>query len=404
MQQSITIQETRSKNHVFLERIVRKERRVGRPEHLTTEDVIEAVRAYATTSETELSERLNVSRQTIYRKMKLIPNETIIQIFKELGESDLKPYQMSYEGFLTIPEVEQFKKALERRQVCPRHRNERLRTLWHLCVYLKRHPRTLSIEECADFLPTLWRERVAGLALYHVKKVMRSWFQNIYGINGEVLTSKGIDGSLTYEIGKRSHDRLTQKQRQAFIETLEATVEKDSLFNAWLSLPFFLYYTATRINATLKARIENIEKHEQYWIVTVVDKGRHKNGRKTWRKFIIGELKERLERNLASRGNPESGFLFPFSHKKVLALFRPIYEKAGIPTPKQLCHIWRHTSAQEFLEATDWNYELCAQTLGWEGSGILRQCYGSMSETAKERALKKAMGMRIKETKKKFKF
>jgi integrase len=233
---------------------------------------------------------------------------------------------------------------------------------------------------------------------------MRSWFQNIYGINGEVLTSKGIDGSLTYEIGKRSHDRLTRKQRQAFIETLEATVEKDSLFNAWLSLPFFLYYTATRINATLKARIENIEKHEQYWIVTVVDKGRHKNGRKTWRKFIIGELKERLERNLASRGNPESGFLFPFHHKKVLALFRPIYEKAGIPTPKQLCHIWRHTSAQEFLEATDWNYELCAQTLGWEGSGILRQCYGSMSETAKERALKKAMGMRIIETKKKFRF
>jgi integrase len=399
-----TIQILKPQNMISLERSVRKERRVGRPQHLSAEDVTEAIKLYATTSETELSRRLNVSRQTIYRKMKLIPNETIVQIFRELGETDLNPYQMSYEGFLTIPEVEQFKKALDRRQISHRCKSERLRTFWHLCAYLKRHPRTLSVEECADFLTTLRVKPVPFLMLYNVKRSMRSWFQNVLGINGEVLTSKGIDGSLTYEIGKRSHDRLTRQQRRAFARTLKALVEKDSLFNAWLSLPAFLYYTATRINATLKARIENIEKHRDHWIITLVDKGRHKNGRKTWRKFIIGELKEKLEKNLASRGNPKSGYLFPFSHKEARVLFKNVYEKAGIPTPKQPCHIWRHTSAQDFLEATAWNYELCAQTLGWESSLILRQCYGSMSEIAKERALRKAMGMPIEETRREFKF
>lgn len=404
MQQLRTIQETKPKNQISSERPIGKERKLGRPEHLTTEDVVCAIRLYATTSETELSRRLNVSRQTIYRKMKLIPNETIVQILRELGESDLKPYQMSYEGFLTIPEVEQFKKTLERRQVSNRYKLERLRTLWHLCTYLKRHPRTLSVEECADLLTMLKIKQIPCLTLYDAKRVMRSWFQNILGINGETLTSKGIDGSLTYEIGKRSHDRLTQKQRKAFMKKLKASVEKGSLFNAWLSLPYFLYYTATRISATLKARIENIEKHREYWIITVIDKGRHKNGRKTWRKIIIGELKEKLGRNLASRGNPESGYLFPFSHNEARLLFRRTYEKAKIPMPKQPCHIWRHTSAQDFLEATAWNYELCAQTLGWECSMILKQCYGSISETAKERALKKAMGLRVQETRKEFKF
>lgn len=133
-------------------------------------------------------------------------------------------------------------------------------------------------------------------------------------------------------------------------------------FDVWISLPYFLYYTATRIDASLKARIEDIGKHQDYWIISVVDKGRHKNGRKTWRKLIIGELKEKLERNLARRGNIKTGFLFPLEHKQVLKVFKTAYEKINIPIPKQPCHICRHTSAQDFLDATDWNYELCAQT------------------------------------------
>jgi len=399
-----TIQILKPQTQIPLEKFVKKEKRMGRPQTLSSEDLIYAIKLYATTSQTELSEKLNLSRQTIYRKMRAIPKETIVQIFKELGESDLKPYQMSYEGFLTIPEIEQFRKAFDRRQVCKHYKNERLRTLWYLCVYLKRHPRDLSIEECADFLTVLKEKKINNLNLYDVKQVMRSWFQNIYGINGEVLTSKGIDGSVPYQLGKRSHDRLTSKERDNFIKALKEIIDNDALFDAWISLPYFLYYTATRINASLKARIDDIEKYRGYWIITVVDKGRHKNGRKTWRKIIVGELKEKLEKNLSSRGNPKSGFLFPFYHFKVLTLFRNTYEIAGISMPKQPCHIWRHTSVQDFLEATDWNYELCAQTLGWEDPRILRKCYGSMSEKAKEKALRKAMGMPIQETKKEFKF
>lgn len=404
MQQLKNVQILKPQTRIPLEKSVIKEKRMGRPQTLSTEDLLHAIKLYLTTSETELSGRLNVSRQTIYRKMKEIPKETIIQMFHDLSESDLKPYQMSYEGFLTIPEVEQFKKALERRQVSRRYKNDKLRRLWHLCVYLKKHPCNLSIEECADFLIILREKKIPNLNHYHVKKVIRSWFQNVYGINGDILTSKGIDTSLGYELGKRAHDRLTSKERDAFIKALKQIVEKDSLLDASISLPYFLYYTATRIEASLKTRIEDIEKHGDYWIITVIDKGKHKNGRKIWRKLIIGELKEKLERSLRSRGNIESGFLFPFYHDKVRLLFIKAYERAGISMPKQPCHIWRHTSAQDFLEATDWNYELCAQTLGWEDPRILRKCYGSMSEKAKEKALRKAMGMPIEETKREFKF
>jgi integrase len=140
------------------------------------------------------------------------------------------------------------------------------------------------------------------------------------------------------------------------------------------------------------------------WIITVVDKGRHKKGRKKWRKFIIGELKEKLEKNLESRGNPQQGKLFPFADDKVRSIFIKAYEKAGISKPAQTCHIWRHTSAQDFLDATNWNYELCAQTLGWEDTRTLKKCYGAITETQKEIILRKAMGESIKEKRKPFKF
>jgi len=399
-----TVQILKPQPQISLEKSVIKERRVGRRQKLSTEDLIHAVKLYATTSPTELSKRLNVARQTIYRKMKLVPNETIVQIFKDLKDSDLKPYQMTYEGFSTIPEFEIFQKALERREISKPYKSRLLRVLWNISVYLKKHPRNLSIEECADFLILLKQKKIEGLNHQSVKQTMRSWFQNVYAVNGDVLTSKGIDGSLSIELGKRAHDRLIEKERHLFIEALKELVENDSLFDVWITLPYFLYYTATRITASLKARIENIEKHESYWIIKVVDNGKHKNGRKTWRKFIVGELKERLERNLASRGDPESGRLFPLPYNRLLDIFKETYERAGIPIPKQPCHIWRHTSAQDFLDATDWNYELCAQTLGWDDTRILRKCYGSMSEDTKEKALRKAMGMPIKETKKEFKF
>jgi hypothetical protein len=334
-----TIQILKPQTQIPLEKSIIKEKRMGRPQTLSTEDLIDSIKLYATTSETELSKTLNVSRQTIYRKMKQIPKETIVTIFNELSQSDLKPYQMSYEGFLTIQEVEQFKKALERRQNSKKYNARLPRYLWHLCVYLKRHPRNLSIEECSDFLISLRQKKIPNLNYYTVKCAMRSWFQNVYGINGDILTSKGIDASLNYDLGKRAYDRLTEKQRCAFVKTLKGIVEKDSLFDAWISLPYFLYYTATRINASLKARIEDIEKHEDYWIITLVDKGRHKNGRKTWRKLIIGELKEQLEKNLALRGNPEGGFLFPISYTQVRDRFFKAYEQAGISIPKQPCHI-----------------------------------------------------------------
>ncbi|MEM3640385.1 MAG: tyrosine-type recombinase/integrase [Candidatus Bathyarchaeia archaeon] len=340
--------------------------------------------------------------------MREIPKEAIVQIFNELSQTELKPYQMTPEGFLTIPEVLQFKQALEKRQVSILYLTPKIHRLRHLCIHLGKHPRHLTIEECSEFLIKLKQQKIPGLNYHETKQVIRLWFQLMHGINSEILTSKGIDGAIEYELGSKSHERLTRKQRHAFINALKEIIENNKdqkpFIDAWISLPYFLYYTATRIRATLNANIEDIEKYPNKWIITVIDKGRHKKGRKKWRKIIIGELKEKLQKNLESRGNPKEGKLFPFTYHKVREIFFKAYKKANIPKPQQPCHIWRHTAAQDFLEATNWNYELCIQTLGWEDTRTLKKCYGAISEHQKEMALRKAMGEPIKETKKQFRF
>jgi len=403
-----TIQILEPQTQIPLEKSIRKEKRIGRPQALTKEDLINAIKLYATTSPYELAENLHISHMTIYRKLKEIPKETIVEIFNELSQTELKPYQMTYEGFLTIPEVQKFKTILERKEVSKNYRSELLHHFWHLCVFLRRHPNKLTIEECANFLSEIKNKKIKGLSRYQVKQSIRSWFQLIHGVNSETLNSKGIDGEVESHLGSKAYDRLTKEQRYAFIKALKEIIENDKdekpFLDAWISLPYFLYYTATRINATLDAYIENIERYENKWIITVVDKGRHKKGRKKWRKLIIGELKDKLQKNLESRDNPKQGKLFPFCYKNVREIFIKAYEKAKIPIPKQPCHIWRHTSAQDFLDATNWNYELCAQTLGWEDTRTLKKCYGAITETQKEIILRRAMGEPIKEIKKQFGF
>jgi hypothetical protein len=56
------------------------------------------------------------------------------------------------------------------------------------------------------------------------------------------------------------------------------------------------------------------------------------------------------------------------------------------------------------LDATDWNYELVGSILGWSDTKTLKECYGKMGESVRERALKRAMGMPTETIKKEFLF
>jgi len=385
---------------------------------VTIEDVLDSIRKYKTESASELAHHLNCTRMTIYRKIEQIPHEQIEAIFQELAESELKPIEMQWEVFLQLPEIQEYDRMLSRSQISTEYKYSLLRGIYNLAKYLKKRPRSLDvdfIETLSDTLLGLKDRKITVQGLNSeadFRKIVRGWY--IYhGISGQLLTSKGIGGQQGKGYGTRATDRINIKQRKEFLKCLQQVLTEEGYENeipVWESLAYWLFYTGTRITASLNVNIEairwngEIENIQTIGKALVLDKGRHRKGRTKWIKLIAGSLKTKIIENLACRGNPQQGLLFKgLSKSRVRKTFRKAYERANIVV-HQPAHIWRHTSAQELLDATDWNYEVVGSILGWKDTKTLKECYGKMGESIREKALKKAMGIPIEEEPKYFRF
>ena len=137
-------------------------------------------------------------------------------------------------------------------------------------------------------------------------------------------------------------------------------------------------------------------------IQTVVDKGGIE-----WKKRTAGELLKEFTKLHEALGKPKEGLWFPFNGDAVGELFKECYEEAGIPENLwrgMLIHIWRHTAAQDMLEATNYNYELTAEILGWVSVDMLKKYYGRISEETVDKGFAEALGMRMVWRRREFKF
>jgi integrase len=390
----------------------------GRKERVTIEGVLNAIRKYKTESPSELAEKLECTRMTVYRKLQQIPREQIDAIFKDLSESELKPSEMEWEVFKTLPEMEDYRKMLERNQLAPLGIESLLTGIHHVCKYLKIRPRSLTIDKLdalADLVLKARKKEMKEIGLTsesNLRSIIRRWY--IYhGTSGQLLTTKGIGGEMGAGYGKSAMDKLTKEQRKAFMEALKEIVIVEGYgtdLPIWELLPYWLFYTGTRIEASVTLEIErikwsgNLKDPNTIGRALVIDKGRHRKGRQKWIKLIMGELKEKIIANLESRGMPQQGLLFNgLDQDKVRTIFHKAYDKINVKV-HQPAHIWRHTGAQELLDATDWNYDSVGAILGWKDTKTLKECYGAMGESVRERTLRKALGMPIQEQLKEFKF
>ena len=391
-------------------------KKIGRKRLLNREIYLEAVKKLDTDSPNVLSEYLCVSRTTIWRVRKNeVSDIEVEQMLSDVTNLELKPYQMSYKGFLHISIIKLFYELNFRNEVSEKVIRRRIGTILNICKYLNVHPRRLKPDQCANLLLKVknlsLKERPHGISWSTGRGVVRSFFELVYGISGQRLTALGIHGKLTNGSGSKARQRLTRKQRQEFLKALKEVVKKrfkdKVIIASYLVLPKFMFYTATRIMASLNARIEDIIMRGEIWFIKIVDKGR--NGGITWYKIILSELKDEIEKILELREHPPSGYLFEgLRENMVRIVFREAYEKIGIKVGGEngidVTHIWRHTFAQDMLEATNYNYEIVASIGGWKSTQTLKKHYGEIGDIQRIRALKKAMGEKMEETNHEFKF
>ena len=89
-----------------------------------------------------------------------------------------------------------------------------------MCVYLNKHPRKLNLEDVAvrvvdsRLLFEEGNKAPKGLAYSTQRKAMRSFFINVHGIAGAILTDLGIDASDSPNLGKYAHQKVDKNVRK----------------------------------------------------------------------------------------------------------------------------------------------------------------------------------------------
>lgn len=224
------------------------------------------------------------------------------------------------------------------------------------------------------------------------------------------MTDLGVDAHASNGSGKHSKQRLTQAQREQFRQgLLELYRNPKNHFNynhylEGLAAARFMYYTGTRRAATCNIDFQNcrFELTPDLWMIEVTDKGRR--GGIKWEKVLIGHALAEMKEYVSDRFKitddleikvPKIKALFPSYYGKenlMSSAYRQAFKAVGVRMTIPV-HIFRHTFAQDCLDATDWKYEMVATLGGWKNTYILKKHYGEMGRAPKLRGLRAAMGL-----------
>ena len=226
-----------------------------------------------------------------------------------------------------------------------------------------KHPDRLTLQDAIESI-TLLKNR--GVDTYLYKRALKDF-----------LMSKGLVVGKKIAVGKsKSYGRYANLfVERRVLDSMLSWIRRQN-FEMYVA-DDFMFKTGTRLRATIKALIENIN-FEQHTI-TVYDKGRNSLYPlgKPWEKYIPYVLWQNI---MQLKGKRRKGKIFQKLRKivrfeklnrRALKRFVPDLEPR-ITFPN---HFWRHMFFQHMLRKTDWNYGLCAE-LGGSTIASLQESYG----------------------------
>jgi hypothetical protein len=100
-----------------------------------------------------LGEFLGVLRHTVrrFRKAEIIDIE-VDKILSDISNLQLKPYQLTLQGFIQLPIIQRFHDLNVRLEISKKRIRTKIRSLLNICRHLNVHPRKLKPEQCAELL------------------------------------------------------------------------------------------------------------------------------------------------------------------------------------------------------------------------------------------------------------
>lgn len=233
-----------------------------------------------------------------------------------------------------------------------------------------RHPDLLTFKHALEWISLI---KSIGKDSYRFKRDLKDFLQ-----------SKGITVGKKIAVGKpRGYGKYARLyvERDTIDKMLSWLMTQD--YEAYV-LDRFMFETATRISASLKARIEKFAMAGDRAVINLYDKGRRsKNAKgKEHDKVLQASLAHEIKRLIGKR---KSGYIFSISRERITELNHQAIERFApeiieqFPKFKEVNHFWRHQFYQHILRLCAWNYSIAA-ALGGSTPQSVEESYGKPPE------------------------
>jgi len=236
-----------------------------------------------------------------------------------------------------------------------------------------KHPDRLTLDDAREFI-RICKEK--GFDTHSYRITLRDF-----------LSSKGIVVGKKIAGGKsKGFGKYAKLYVEKWVLEQMLTWVKELNYEAYV-IDRFMFKTASRINATLNALIDDLHEFEDHAEITVYDKCRRSMAKenpfdktiigKPWTKYIDLELLKEIKTIIGDRKN---GRIFKLTDSEMAKINNSairqfcswVVEKYGDVMPN---HFWRHMFAQHMLRLTGWNYTVVAFLGGWTIKA-LEESYG----------------------------
>lgn len=413
---------------------------------LTREKYLEAVLKYNTTTNNQLADKLGVNRSSLGRFLKrekgLEEEAKKLLSHKDNIRFDDKAIT-DYDTFVQIPIINEWVSLMERRNIKAKGIRGNVFGVMRVSNAVGVHPAKFDIDLISDKVYD-WKTAKEngepypqGCSYTSIRRGLRSFFTLMLGITPDVLTMKGIGAEHTEGFAKASKEKLDKDDRKKIVECLRKAIvevfeeEKidtsdypiDEYWLEMLGVMVWMYYTATRIDSSTDTYFNDIKStyKPEIYNIHIIDKGR--GSRIEWNKRLIDNGLYLFSKYIAERFNipidkqteilPKfESYIFPLLSDKTnsnnyrieCAVMKRVQELAGCYKIVTINHLWRHTFAQDWLEAMEGNYEVGAEIGGWKDIGTMKRCYGAVSDRIIMRGLRRAMGLPVSKEKHELRF
>ena len=320
----------------------------------------------------------------------------------QLDFSDIKEACRKEEEFKRLTRLEKVRKKQERMKILPTDFNEfrqleliqelekqlRLKgdteaqiqrvskAIFELSMWAGKHPEDITIDDVLNFVDAKrleWQEKGKDLRAQHVLAQFSSQYISplrVFAAFRGLPIPPALSTTEYYSPYRKV--RITVEQRYQILKWIKENYPED--YDMVRAVLIYLYETGSRASALSSVQFLETEEFGTRVIYAITEE-KGKKARIRWEKPINPKWYKYIKGRL------------PLTQKdvgRVRRILRKAYEAVlpeGLTRKYALehgFHVWRHTAANDLLEASGYNLMLVAQKLGWKNVQMIVNVYGTM--------------------------